>query len=146
MYHEYDMVPCLVIPTESKPVVRYPYNEHDVAGSVDSIRAEWIGNGWRNEVCGAKAVYIDMGLWYYAISGWKRSKAHARLKREMPADWPKLVEFTGFETLVFHKSLAWDPDTCRFLIKLMNSTNKLALGAFIVDRLLAVKDPRICCN
>lgn len=40
--------------------------------------------------------------------------------------------------------LAWDSETCAYLIRELNSTNNLSLGMFIVDKLLRVEAHVTC--
>jgi len=82
IYASYGIVEETICPVEAKPVYCYPLNEHDVEGAVDGIKQEWTKKGWRKECAGARAMYIDMGKWYFAISGWKRSKSFQDQKAE----------------------------------------------------------------
>jgi hypothetical protein len=41
---------------------------------------------------------------------------------------------------VFHKSLAWDAEAARYVVRECNSTNKLGLGIFIADKLTLAHD------
>ena len=89
---------ALVKPTKEKPIIVHPLNHAGSRGGINSIKHSVTEHEWKPEMCTSRAQMIDMGDWWWALGGGKRSIAIQELEVEYPnADF--LKSFQGFGVL-----------------------------------------------
>ena len=136
IFEYYNAIYAVVRPTKEKPILQYPHNTFDTEGGIQTLVDSIKEKGWRHTICTSRAFLIDMGSFYYAIGGWKRSAAIQRLQRDSP-QLDEVSGFPGFESVVFQNpDLAYDGQTAKALVDDANSTNSLNTTLILIDKVL----------